>query len=99
MNWEAGAIREPASPKTCRGAMPIPGMDAHASEGKAGRWQRFYLCRCVSQPITAGPEGSRLMIHSSSQSVTMIEMVFPGQTNHYGTLFGGHALRLMDKAA
>jgi acyl-CoA hydrolase len=49
--------------------------------------------------ITPGPEGFRLMIHSSSQSVTMIEMVFPDQTNHYGTLFGGHALRLMDKAA
>ena len=29
----------------------------------------------------------------------MIEMVFPGQTNHYGTLFGGQALALMDKAA
>lgn len=29
----------------------------------------------------------------------MIEMVFPDQTNHYGTLFGGHALPLMDKAA
>jgi acyl-CoA hydrolase len=29
----------------------------------------------------------------------MIEMVFPDQTNHYGTFFGGHALRLMDKAA
>ncbi|MCB1049108.1 MAG: acyl-CoA thioesterase [Acidobacteria bacterium] len=26
-------------------------------------------------------------------------MVFPNQTNHYGTLFGGHALALMDKAA
>jgi acyl-CoA hydrolase len=33
------------------------------------------------------------------QPVTMIEVVFPDQTNHYGTLFGGHALRLMDKAA
>ena len=32
-------------------------------------------------------------------AVVMIEMVFPDQTNHYGTLFGGHALRLMDKAA
>lgn len=29
----------------------------------------------------------------------MIEMVFPGETNHYGTLFGGQALALMDKAA
>jgi acyl-CoA hydrolase len=34
-----------------------------------------------------------------SAPVTMIEVVFPDQTNHYGTLFGGHALRLMDKAA
>jgi acyl-CoA hydrolase len=25
--------------------------------------------------------------------------VFPGETNHYGTLFGGQALALMDKAA
>lgn len=31
--------------------------------------------------------------------VRLIEMVFPGQTNHYGTLFGGQALALMDKAA
>ncbi len=28
-----------------------------------------------------------------------VEVVFPGQTNHYGTLFGGQALALMDKAA
>ncbi|HLT31974.1 MAG TPA: acyl-CoA thioesterase [Myxococcaceae bacterium] len=32
-------------------------------------------------------------------SCTLIEMVFPEQTNHYGTLFGGQALALMDKAA
>jgi len=29
----------------------------------------------------------------------LIEMVFPEQTNHLGTLFGGQALALMDKAA
>ena len=29
----------------------------------------------------------------------IVEMVFPNQTNHYGTLFGGHALELMDKSA
>lgn len=29
----------------------------------------------------------------------LVEMVFPEQTNHYGTLFGGQALALMDKAA
>ncbi|HEY9712424.1 MAG TPA: acyl-CoA thioesterase [Chroococcales cyanobacterium] len=29
----------------------------------------------------------------------IVEIVFPNQTNHYGTLFGGHALELMDKSA
>lgn len=29
----------------------------------------------------------------------LVQMVFPEQTNHYGTLFGGEALALMDKAA
>lgn len=29
----------------------------------------------------------------------IIDMVFPGQTNHRGTLFGGEALAMMDKAA
>jgi len=28
-----------------------------------------------------------------------LELVFPDQANHYGTLFGGHALSLMGKAA
>jgi Thioesterase superfamily len=30
---------------------------------------------------------------------THCRMVFPNQTNHHGTLFGGDALRLMDMAA
>ncbi|HEY1429563.1 MAG TPA: acyl-CoA thioesterase [Candidatus Tumulicola sp.] len=29
----------------------------------------------------------------------LAEIVFPDQTNHYGTLFGGEALQMMDKAA
>ena len=29
----------------------------------------------------------------------LMEMVFPNQTNHYGTLFGGHVFQLMDKSA
>lgn len=33
------------------------------------------------------------------EMVEMIEMVFPDQANHYGTLFGGHALSLLSKAA
>lgn len=40
---------------------------------------------------------------TSKQSVPketrIVEMVFPNQANHYGTLFGGDALRLMDMAA
>ncbi len=30
---------------------------------------------------------------------SFVEMVFPDQANHYGTLFGGNALALMGKAA
>ena len=29
----------------------------------------------------------------------LIDVVFPDRANHYGTLFGGHALHLMGKAA
>jgi acyl-CoA hydrolase len=37
---------------------------------------------------------------TSSDEVTVVaDMVFPTQTNHYGTLFGGEALKMMDKAA
>lgn len=39
------------------------------------------------------------MINHSQHCVVMFEMVFPDQTGHYGTPFGGHTLRLMDKAA
>lgn len=35
----------------------------------------------------------------SRHDTCIVEMVFPTQTNHYGTLFGGHALELMDKSA
>ena len=37
---------------------------------------------------------------ASDDDVSVVsEMVFPEQTNHYGTLFGGEALKLMGKAA
>jgi acyl-CoA hydrolase len=36
----------------------------------------------------------------ADENVTVVsEMVFPNQTNHYGTLFGGEALKLMGTAA
>ena len=34
-----------------------------------------------------------------TDAVRMMDVVFPNQTNHYGTLFGGQALALMDRAA
>src|SRR5262252_4961487 len=36
---------------------------------------------------------------SEGSETRIVEMVFPNQANHYGTLFGGDALRLMDMAA
>lgn len=36
---------------------------------------------------------------SAPDAITMVEVVFPSQTNHHGTLFGGAALAMMDKAA
>ena len=39
-----------------------------------------------------------MMEESNLTKLVMYEMVFPSQTNHYGTLFGGEALSLMDKA-
>jgi acyl-CoA hydrolase len=38
-------------------------------------------------------------MRTSDDETIVAEMVFPTQTNHYGTLFGGEALKLMDKAA
>jgi acyl-CoA hydrolase len=36
---------------------------------------------------------------AESGPLLMADMVFPPQTNHYGTLFGGDALRMLGKAA
>lgn len=49
---------------------------------------RLPLPPLVVDRIAARPGGLRLA-----------EMIFPGQTNHYGTLYGGDALRMMGKAA
>jgi uncharacterized protein (TIGR00369 family) len=46
------------------------------------------------------PESEVATIHAGELiEARMIEMVFPEQTNHLGTLFGGQALAMMDKAA
>lgn len=39
------------------------------------------------------------MSNEPAREVRLVDLVFPNQTNHLGTLFGGHALSMMDKAA
>ena len=36
---------------------------------------------------------------ADDDALRLVDMVFPGQTNHYGTLYGGDALKMMGKAA
>ena len=43
-------------------------------------------------PLAASTEPDDGLLH-------MVDMIFPPQTNHYGTLFGGDALRMLGKAA
>jgi acyl-CoA hydrolase len=38
-------------------------------------------------------------VNHAGEPTRFVEMVFPEQANHYGTLFGGAALSLMGKAA
>jgi acyl-CoA hydrolase len=37
--------------------------------------------------------------HPSGRATTLVDIVFPGDTNHHGTLFGGVGLAHMDKVA
>jgi acyl-CoA hydrolase len=68
-------------------------MITHDSEGSAGGTQ---LSHCVLSHLWSCYKPAPVR---DENIVKMIDVVFPDQTNHYGTLFGGHALSLMDKAA
>jgi acyl-CoA hydrolase len=37
-------------------------------------------------------------LHDRFEEVRLAEIIMPNRTNHHGTLFGGHALGLMDHA-
>jgi len=39
------------------------------------------------------------MSEETEEITRLVDLVFPNQTNHLGTLFGGHALAMMDMAA
>lgn len=41
----------------------------------------------------------QVAIDCANEALHMVDMVFPPQTNHYGTLFGGDALKMLGKAA
>jgi uncharacterized protein (TIGR00369 family) len=47
----------------------------------------------MEKDAVANPRGQ-----DASQEVRLAEIVTPNRTNHLGTLFGGHALSLMDHA-
>ena len=51
----------------------------------------------MPQTQDLAPLSARSLPQSSDTRVTHV--VFPGDTNHHGTLFGGEALSMMDSAA
>lgn len=51
----------------------------------------------MPQTQDLAPPSARSLPQSSETRVTHV--VFPGDTNHHGTLFGGEALSMMDSAA
>lgn len=51
----------------------------------------------MPQTQDLAPLSARSLPQSSETHVTHV--VFPGDTNHHGTLFGGEALSMMDSAA
>lgn len=49
--------------------------------------------------MTAAPAPAPVTDTPPPAVTRLVEMVFPDQANHYGTLFGGNALALMGKSA
>ncbi|MDQ0507549.1 acyl-CoA thioesterase [Xanthobacter agilis] len=53
----------------------------------------------MDAPASALPRDIGAGAAPGPSQTSFVEMVFPDQANHYGTLFGGNALSLMGKAA
>lgn len=51
----------------------------------------------MARPMTETPTTGKRAQHGST--TRLIDIVFPGDTNHHGTLFGGTGLALMDRVA
>lgn len=56
-------------------------------------------CEPMQPTISAITHADAGSANARSAPTHMVEMVFPDQTNHYGTLFGGNALKLLSQAA
>ncbi|MCB1153955.1 acyl-CoA thioesterase [bacterium] len=56
-------------------------------------------CRGKPLVVIPSPEPAVTDPKDPHRKSVLNEIVFPNQTNHYGTLFGGQALAFMDKAA
>lgn len=69
--------------------------------------ERTLCTRGLFTLVARKSEGTRLPLppllpaapDAGENTLRLVDMVFPGQTNHYGTLYGGDALRMMGKAA
>lgn len=60
------------------------------------RGQFVFVAMDGKEPIAAAPQPET---PTAAHAVHMVEMIFPGSTNHHGTLYGGTALELMGKSA
>jgi acyl-CoA hydrolase len=51
------------------------------------------------EPERSNADMQAVLANTAPTETRFVEMIFPEQSNHYGTLFGGTALSLMGKAA
>jgi acyl-CoA hydrolase len=77
------------------------------AEGLVSGERRRCTRGCFTMVAIKGPDvrlplpplGAGLATEPEDGALRMVEIVFPEQTNHYGTFYGGDALRMMGKAA
>lgn len=108
-----GDPHRPASQETCPGAITstggVPGLAACGIATGRLSWPVPRVRRSAVLPDRgremreiidgASPAGVGTNGAAQGRSVRLIDLVFPGDTNHHGTLFGGVALAHMDKVA
>ncbi|WGF89542.1 acyl-CoA thioesterase [Marinivivus vitaminiproducens] len=76
----------------------------HVLTGERRRCTRgVFTMVAIGEPYASGgalpPLDAETVEHADDDGLRMVEMVFPDQTSHYGSLYGGNALAAMGKAA